>query len=109
MNEYNGAKLKEKYWDSFISSNQTDDDREFAGSLSDIFVAFDEKHEAFGHGYHDYDYFSNKSSQLAEFIAHASEIYWQGNPIFAKVYPSLYNELKKLYKEFLELYKNKMN
>lgn len=101
-----GAKHKDKYWDVYVKTKQLDDDAELAGALSDVFVSLDKNHNWFGHRAHSKDYFTNRSSCIDEFIAHASELYWDGNPIFAKVMPSLYKELRNLYKEFFMFYKN---
>ena len=40
---------------------------------------------------HKKNYFSIRENQLAEFIAHCSENYWNGNPYFKKLDPQLYN------------------
>lgn len=102
-----GAKLKDKYWDAYVRTKQTFDDEEIAGALSDVLVSFDNKHEWFGLRAHSADYFKEKNSCLAEFIAHACENYWLGNPIFAKVYPTLYKEMKSMYKKYFDIHKTK--
>ena len=102
-----GAKFKDKYWNVFAKIEQTLDNEEIAGELSDIFVAFDKNHEWFGHRAHSAKYFNSKQSCLLEFIAHAAESYWVENPIFAEVMPSLYKEIRELYEEFFLRFKNK--
>lgn len=47
-------------------------------------------------GGHGGNYFDNKYSRFAEFIAHMSENYWQGNEFFEEFDPVLYKEMKAL-------------
>lgn len=47
-------------------------------------------------------YFANHTSQMAEFIAHASENYWQGNPEFKRLAPELYEETRRLMKVLMD-------
>ena len=60
------------------------------GALSDcIEAAFDGKRRIPPMG-HDTRYFYKKENQLAEFIAHCSENYWNNNQYFKQIDPDLY-------------------
>lgn len=93
-----GYKIKDKY--NALHFESRSDAGELMGALSDVIVSMDKTHEWFGSRAHDAEYFSSKSSCLAEFIAHASECYWQGNEYFKQIWPELYEDMVKLYKEF---------
>lgn len=96
-----GAKLYDKSIEEFYKTNTTINDYEEFSSVSDIFEAFDKEHKSIGYGGHGSEYFKDKSLCFAEFIAHASEFYWQGNRLFEKIHPSLYHDMIGLFGEFI--------
>lgn len=49
---------------------------------------------------HDVNYWT-QDKQLAEFIAHCSENYWSGNPIFKEIAPQLYDEMIKIIEKYM--------
>ena len=93
-----GYEIKDKY--NALNFESESDVGELMGALSDVIISMDKTHEWFGSRGHDAQYFSSKSSCLAEFIAHASECYWQGNKYFKQIWPELYDDMVKLYEEF---------
>ena len=93
-----GYEIKDKY--NALHFESKSDVGELMGALSDVIVSMDQTHEWFGSRAHDAKYFSSKSLCLAEFIAHASECYWQGNKYFNQIWPELYDDMVKLYEEF---------
>jgi hypothetical protein len=54
---------------------------------------------------HPGKYFKKYESQCAEFIAHMSENYWQGNEFFKKIAPDLYNQMRNLMAQYQQQFK----
>lgn len=48
---------------------------------------------------HETDYWKITNNNKAEWFAHASENYWQGNPVFEAEFPELYNQMNDYYKK----------
>ena len=49
---------------------------------------------------HDVKYWT-QDKQLAEFIAHCSENYWSGNPIFKEIAPQLYDDMRRIIEKYM--------
>ena len=49
---------------------------------------------------HDVKYWT-QDKQLAEFIAHCSENYWGGNPIFKEIAPQLYDDMRRIIEKYM--------
>lgn len=49
---------------------------------------------------HDVKYWTQEK-QLAEFIAHCSENYWGGNPIFKEIAPQLYDDMRRIIEKYM--------
>ena len=96
-NKYYGHTFKTEYQKAYNKMFKSYNNDEYAIALSDLYVAFDKNHMDFGQGCHRKDYFANNEMCVAEFIAHASEIYWYGNPFIEKLMPNLYEEMKELF------------
>lgn len=105
----NGATFRERLENLSANIAKTKENEELIGAVSDVLQAFDKDHIRYSTGGHDKKYYDEGGKQacLAEIIAHATEFYWQENIIFTQVYPSLYTELKRLYKVYFEKYKNR--
>lgn len=94
------TKIHSKYWDVYFKTDGTFDDKEKFIALSDILQSFDENFHFDGHGGHTKEYNKLKTNRIMEFIAHASENFWQGNSIFKEIMPSLYREMNEMYKKY---------
>jgi len=85
--------------DKFMAKveTQADLDRmsEQAGAVSDIIQAMRKDHRKLWSGHKD-GYFDDKYSQLAEFIAHMNEAYWQHNEFWEAFDPEMYKEVRKI-------------
>ena len=68
------------------------------GALSDTLGALIAGTRWIGPRNHEGKYFKKREMQLAEFIAHCSENYWSGNPIFKEIAPDLYEAMRNLIK-----------
>lgn len=67
------------------------------GALDDTIMSLNSN---FGRG-HSKAYFSHKGYAEAEFIAHAFENKYKGNPVFKKLAPDLYRDMIKMLEEIL--------
>lgn len=72
------------------------DEYEQLGKLADTLQAAMKGHARIKPMGHDPSYFSIKSMQIDETIAHASECFWIGNPVFEKIAPDIYRQLRYL-------------
>lgn len=74
-------------------------DMEQTGALDDTIMSLNSK---FGRG-HTKAYFKIKGRSEAEFLAHAFENRFAGNPVFKSIAPELYDDMKDLIDELLNL------
>ena len=81
--------------------NLTDTElKEYSGAVADYLCSLSNNQIGWGHGWRDY--FRFKSMQYEEFMAHAYENRFVGNPVFKKYFPELYDDLIKLVDELLK-------
>lgn len=78
-------------------------DREFQenfGDVQDFFGALTK--EAVGRG-HGKSYYTRRriQGQHAEFLAHISENYYNGNPVFKSMFPKIYDDTIKIWEELI--------
>lgn len=71
------------------------DIEEQVGAFSDCLAAALKGKRVISPRCHPGTYFKIREMQLAEFIAHASENYWGGNPYFKELAPKLYEAMLK--------------
>ena len=71
------------------------------GSLSDCLQAATPGHKSIPPLGHSAAYFGNIDKQMAEFIAHCSENYWGGNPIFKEIASQLYDDMRKIIEKYM--------
>lgn len=82
--------------DAFGDIAKEDATSEKAGLISDIIESMTKDHKA-PFGGHGFKYWDDKDFYgREEFIAHMSEVYWQGDDLLKKVWPDLYNALYKM-------------
>ena len=82
--------------------NMTDIEfREHFLDMADFFGAITKERVGFGHGV---SYYTTRGvfGQHAEFLAHCSENYYNGNPIFKALFPKIYEETKKIWQELID-------
>ena len=77
------------------------DDKENVSAFADTLMSL---HQGAGAG-HDRSYFKDKRNRNAEFIAHAFENKYIGNPYFKKVAPDLYDDMINLVESLIIKYK----
>ena len=75
--------------------------RENFTDIADFFGAITKERVGYGHGV---SYYTTRgvSGQHAEFLAHCSENYYNGNPIFKALFPKIYEETKKIWQELID-------
>ena len=74
--------------------------KEYSGAVADYLCSLTNNQLGWGHGWRDY--FRFKSMQYEEFMAHAYENRFVGNPVFKKYFPELYDDLIKLVDQLLK-------
>lgn len=82
--------VDKKYWEA--RDNDKHDEYEKYAAIADTLMSLNTN---WGFG-HTKSYFANKGFPEAEFIAHAFENRFAGNDIFEKLFPDLYEEMKKM-------------
>jgi hypothetical protein len=70
------------------------------GAFTDCLQAAIDGHKFIQPRGHDVKYWT-QDKQLAEFIAHCSENYWGGNPIFKEIAPQLYDDMRKIIEKYM--------
>lgn len=70
------------------------------GAFTDCLQAAIDGHKFIQPRGHDVKYWT-QDMQLAEFIAHCSENYWGGNPIFKEIAPQLYDDMRKIIEKYM--------
>ena len=70
------------------------------GALTDCLQAAISGHKFIRPRGHDVKYWT-QDKQLAEFIAHCSENYWGGNPIFKEIAPQLYDDMRRIIEKYM--------
>lgn len=70
------------------------------GAFTDCLQAAIDGHKFIRPRGHDVKYWT-QDKQLAEFIAHCSENYWGGNPIFKEIAPQLYDDMRKIIEKYM--------
>lgn len=88
-----------KLWDLGVKSvtDNKFDRMNQVGALDDTIMALNSN---YGRG-HSKQYFKNKGFPEAEFLAHAFENKYKGNPVFRKLAPDLYRDMIKLIDQLL--------
>jgi hypothetical protein len=79
-------------------------DREFQenfGDIEDFFGALTKEAVGGGHGVSYYN-LRRIQGQHAEFLAHISENYYNGNPVFKAMFPKVYEETIKIWQELID-------
>ena len=70
------------------------------GAFTDCLQAAISGHKFIRPRGHDVKYWT-QDKQLAEFIAHCSENYWGGNPIFKEIAPQLYDDMRRIIEKYM--------
>lgn len=70
------------------------------GAFTDCLQAAISGHKFIRPRGHDVKYWT-QDKQLAEFIAHCSENYWSGNPIFKEIAPQLYDDMRRIIEKYM--------
>lgn len=70
------------------------------GAFTDCLQAAINGHKFIQPRGHDVKYWTQEK-QLAEFIAHCSECYWGGNPIFKEIAPQLYDDMRRIIEKYM--------
>lgn len=70
------------------------------GAFTDCLQAAISGHKPIPPRRHDVKYWT-RDNQLAEFIAHCSENYWGGNPIFRVLAPQLYDDTRRIIEKYM--------
>lgn len=70
------------------------------GAFTDCLQAAISGHKFIRPRGHDVKYWT-QDKQLAEFIAHCSENYWGGNPIFKEIAPQLYDDMRRIIERYM--------
>lgn len=70
------------------------------GAFTDCLQAAIDGHKFIQPRGHDVKYWT-QDKQLTEFIAHCSENYWGGNPIFKEIAPQLYDDMRKIIEKYM--------
>lgn len=70
------------------------------GAFTDYLQAAISGHKFIRPRGHDVKYWT-QDKQLAEFIAHCSENYWGGNPIFKEIAPQLYDDMRRIIEKYM--------
>ena len=70
------------------------------GAFTDCLQAAINGHKFIQPRGHDVKYWTQEK-QLAEFIAHCSENYWGGNPIFKEIAPQLYDDMRRIIEKYM--------
>jgi|GEM_PF-657446 len=70
------------------------------GAFTDCLQAAISGHKFIRPRGHDVKYWTQEK-QLAEFIAHCSENYWGGNPIFKEIAPQLYDDMRRIIEKYM--------
>ena len=108
---------KEKHVDDFFSVNDEEeyfeshdvfedmDIGEQAGAISDVIQLLRKDKMQITHG-HSGSYFDRKENRIAEFVAHMSETYWQGNDFLGIFDKDMATDFKKVMKQ---AYSKKVN
>ncbi len=75
--------------------------REHFLDMADFFGAITKERVGYGHGV---SYYTTRGvfGQHAEFLAHCSENFYNGNPIFKAIFPKIYEETKKIWQELID-------
>lgn len=76
-------------------SKQMCEIEEQIGAFTDVLQSVTASHDFISPRGHGGSYFFKRDAQLAEFIAHCSENYWNGNAYFEKIAPDLYRQMRK--------------
>ena len=99
FNKVNFNKLKTKILE-YAKQNRIIDKtfgNESLIAYSDIIQSVDKSHRK-AWGGHNKDYFNTKNNQLTEFVAHLSELNYQGNGVIKELDPKLWDIMNKLCK-----------
>lgn len=84
-----------------FSQYKYDQFKEMRGNVSDVLQAIFDDHRQLMGG-HELKYMQVEENQLAEFFAHMSEFYWQGNELMKRVAPNLYKDMRLLMQKIVK-------